>query len=269
MTKQLGKTLTSIGESPDLRSQHRMERESLSLLSPGERNMKSERIDRPSNNGGKCVTRGLTNLTVAADDKEQKHTAVRTSVLPNDVAGEISVVDGLGQRLVLGIENVRGGGGQRHISVFSRYWIVNTTEHSLRYKQEKGSAFVSGNVFSPQRDGSKAIDNVRPGRKDSEASMNLINDDSPGIFSGTPGALSMPWRDRTPETTATLLDRDMPLDRLAQLSFMFNFQDANVMTIGQQRLCVGLSDGTGASEYESDWSKGFGLESIGISQVVG
>lgn len=160
----------------------------------------------------------------------------------------------MGQRLVLGIENLRGGGGQRHISVFSHYWIVNTTEHSLRYKQEKCSAFVSGNVFSPSRDGSKPIDNVRSSL---ENPRNVVTDDSTAIFSGTPGALAPSWRDNTPEDMAVLLERDIPLNRLARLSFMFSFQEANVMTIGQQRLCIKLSDGTGVTEYESDWSSTF------------
>lgn len=53
MTKQLGKTLTAIGESPDLRSQQRTDKESLTMLSPGDRIVKSERVDRPSDFGGK------------------------------------------------------------------------------------------------------------------------------------------------------------------------------------------------------------------------
>jgi len=37
---------------------------------------------------------------------------------PQDVDAETTVVDGVGQRLKLNIENIRGGGGQRRISVF-------------------------------------------------------------------------------------------------------------------------------------------------------
>jgi hypothetical protein len=55
----------------------------------------------------------------------------------SDIATETKVVDGAGQRLTLQIENIRGGGGQRRISLFCPYWIVNTTEHALRYKEDK------------------------------------------------------------------------------------------------------------------------------------
>jgi hypothetical protein len=44
-----------------------------------------------------------------------------------DVANETTVVDGFGQRLTLNVENIRGGGGQRRISLFSPFWLVNTT----------------------------------------------------------------------------------------------------------------------------------------------
>jgi hypothetical protein len=63
-----------------------------------------------------------------------------------DIVSETSVVNTVGQRLSLNIENIRGGGGQRRISLFCPFWL-NTTEHTLRYRQEeKSKAFVSGTV---------------------------------------------------------------------------------------------------------------------------
>jgi SHR-binding domain of vacuolar-sorting associated protein 13 len=194
--------------------------------------------------------------------------AVKSLITPGDVADEIVVVDSLGQRLILGIENQRGGGGQRRISVFSRYWMVNTTEHSLRYKQEKSNYFVSGNVFSPSRDGSRPIWSGRSYRSDGDHNEYVKSDES-AIFSGTPGALAT--CNGTPEEVAALLERDLSLRRLSQLSYMFSFQGVNVMSMGQQRLSIKLSDGRGTSDdnnYESEWSRGFSLDSIGISQIV-
>lgn len=74
-----------------------------------------------------------------------------------DIATELSVVDSLGQRLTLHIDNVLGSGGQRRLSLYSPFWIVNTTEHSLRYK-EKALSFVAGTVSSRAMDGSKPVD---------------------------------------------------------------------------------------------------------------
>jgi hypothetical protein len=170
---------------------------------------------------------------------------------------------------MLGIENIRGGGGQRNISVFSPYWIVNTTEHCLRYKQENCNSFVSGNVFSPSRDGSKPIGNGRYHSQEigNDKGKYDVKSDGNAIFAGKPGALAT--FNESSEVVATLLERDLSVRRLSQLAFMFSFQGSHVMSMGQQRLCVKLSDGTSdADDYESDWSRGFALDSIGISQVV-
>ena len=42
-----------------------------------------------------------------------------------DVATEFSVIDSLGQRLTLLIDNVLGSGGQRRVSIYSPFWIVS------------------------------------------------------------------------------------------------------------------------------------------------
>lgn len=196
---------------------------------------------------------------------------------PDDVAQQTTVVDGLGQRLELNVENVRGGGGQRRISVFCRYWILNTTEHCLRYKQENSKLFVSGTVWSPDRDGSLPLSGgksrAKYGTPESDPSSKgprcpII---SGTIFSGKPGALAtFPGRcELSPDRVAPLLDSTLPLEKISQLAFMFNFQEGPVIAIGNQKLCVQLGDGTGETQYESDWSRGFSLNSVGISQIVG
>jgi hypothetical protein len=189
----------------------------------------------------------------------------------------------VGQRLSLRIENVRGGGGQRRISLFCPFWVVNTTEHALRYKQEKGKSFVSGTVTSPSHDGSRPVDgsnrNYRNRHKmlssrrlsaDEYANPSKVPLNSETIFSGTPGALATAHGrcDLPASQLSKLLEKDIPLETLAKLAFMFNFHE-DVLSIGHQTLCVQLYDGTGVSNYASDWSRGFSLDSVGFSQVVG
>jgi hypothetical protein len=90
------------------------------------------------------------------------------------------------------------------------------------------------------------------------------------VFSGTPGAIATSsGRPHIPqERLAMLLQRDLPLQDLATIAFMFNFQE-EALLIGHQRLVVHLADGTGQSPYTSDWSHGFSLETIGVPQLIG
>lgn len=90
------------------------------------------------------------------------------------------------------------------------------------------------------------------------------------IFSGTFGALATaPGKcDLNAKNLASLIDHDMPLDKLSDLAFMFNFPEDAIGT-GNQMFSVQLYDGTGQTNYVSEWSRGFSLESVGFSQIVG
>jgi hypothetical protein len=216
------------------------------------------------------------------------HSVESVAYSQSDIATETTVVDGIGQRLTLRLENVRGGGGQRRVSLFCPFWVVNTTEHSLRYKQEKGKSFVSGTVISPEKDGSRPVDgsnrNYRMHHKDqatrrksSKRQVTLLLPEelessamnSKTIFAGTPGALaSTPGRcDLDASEMAELIDKELSLERMAQLAFMFNFHEEG-LSIGHQMLSVQLFDGSGEWDYSSDWSRGFSLDSVGFSQIV-
>ena len=190
----------------------------------------------------------------------------------------MSVVDGIGQRLTLNVENVLGGGGQRRVAVFCRFWILNTTEHCLRYKQEGSKQFVSGTVLSPAKNGSLPVSGGRgcgEYKVGEEGNLSMLSDPyhppyTSTIFSGTPGALaSFPGRcDLPADTVARLIDNNMPLEKISQLAFMFNFHEGKLITAGNQKLSVQLGDGTGMTKYESDYSRGFSLDIGGIPQVV-
>lgn len=195
----------------------------------------------------------------------------------DDIATETTVVDSLGQRLGLCIDNNLGSGGQRRVSIYCPFWIVNTTEHALRYKQEKSPLFVSGTVTSPTKDGSQPVDDSN--RNYTNALMMTTSDESgpldPNrgtIFSGTPGALATVCSGQSDGLSSKdlieLLNNEIPLERMAQMATMFNFHE-KLSLGGQRRLCVQLHDGTGQTTYSSDWSPGFSLDSVGVTQVVG
>jgi len=204
----------------------------------------------------------------------------------DDIATETTVVDGIGQRLTLSLENVRGGGGERRVSLYCPFWIVNTTEHPLRYKQDKVKSFVAGTVHSRERDGSQPLDGSNPNYQEHQHSDGFTRKISKRdglaveegdsccltgstVFAGTPGALATtPGHCELPARDVTeLIDRNLPLDRIAQLAFMFNFHEEG-LSIGHNTLSVQLYDGTGGSSYMSEWSRGFSLDSVGYSQIV-
>ena len=194
----------------------------------------------------------------------------------DDVVTETTVVDSLGQRLTLKISNVMGGGGQRKITLYCPYWIVNCTEHSLRYKQEGKKSFVCGTVHGPTRDGSRPVDgSTKQIQRGLRMNYNTQRDDIKScdllkrgtIFPGTAGALA------TSPGSCTLgemdinkvLSKDIAVDLLISLSFMFNFQD----NMKSPKMSVQLADTTSHSKYTSNWSRAFSLESFGVTQNIG
>ncbi len=58
----------------------------------------------------------------------------------------ILVTDSVGQRLRLLVENNVGGGGQRHVVVFCPYWLVNTSQYTIRMKEDGGQVYPAGTV---------------------------------------------------------------------------------------------------------------------------
>lgn len=209
-----------------------------------------------------------------------------------DIADETTVVDSVGQRLTLRIENVRGGGGQRRISLYCPFWIVNTTEHALRYKEDKEKSYVCGTVISPGKDGSMPVDGsnrqyrsryeMQSKRRVAFSSPPLLAPNDPSfdgtpmnpetIFAGTHGALATSPGQCTlsPENISALIDQDIPLQKLAKAAFMFNFHEDG---LGGEKLTIQLYDGLRSDEnkhpdYTSGWSTGFGLETVGFSQVI-
>eukprot|EP00934_Nitzschia_sp_Nitz4_P002078 Nitzschia sp. Nitz4//scaffold140_size61219//29533//49080//NITZ4_006440-RA/size61219-augustus-gene-0.64-mRNA-1//-1//CDS//3329536227//2078//frame0 len=281
-TKHIGKTLTSMSNTSDRRGQGKLAHVSAPQFYNRQNKRDKARMVHTTGQQGSLGTDNEDFEVVGG----KVHSVDNVTYSQNDIATSTTVVDSIGQRLSLCIENLRGGGGQRRVSLFCPFWIVNTTEHSLRYKQEKGKTYVSGTVSSPERDGSKPVDGSNRNYKNHysmqmtkrKSSRRVVLDaretgiapmNTKTIFSGTPGALATaPGRCDLSETELSqMVDKDVPLEQLAKMAFMFNFHEEGLAG-GHQMLCVQLYDGTGNLTYSSDWSKGFSLESVGFSQIV-
>lgn len=64
----------------------------------------------------------------------------------------VTLTDTVGQRLRLNVENTLGGGGQRQITVYCPYWIVNTSQYSFRIIEEgKTSTTLPAGTVTAQK----------------------------------------------------------------------------------------------------------------------
>ncbi len=73
-----------------------------------------------------------------------------------DAVTNIVLTDTVGQKLQLSIENSIGGRGHRHVSIYCPFWLINTSNHVLRFKQDGVRGFPAGTV-SKLGDGSRLI----------------------------------------------------------------------------------------------------------------
>ena len=72
-------------------------------------------------------------------DIKQAMVVVGLSAGKRSVDSSITLADRMGQRTVLHIKNEVGPAGNRKVSVFCPYWLVNLTQYSLLFKQDTKS----------------------------------------------------------------------------------------------------------------------------------
>ena len=137
-----------------------------------------------------------------------------------------------------------GGGGQRYITVYAPYWIVNTSQYVLRYREEQSDSYPAGSVVG-SKDGTKAVfggddDNFR---KIAERT----------VFPGKPGPLTFKGDIAESDPLCEMLG-ELSEDDIAALAFAFNFNSGN------KRMVVQLND--------TNWSRPFSLDSVGIPQEL-
>lgn len=59
----------------------------------------------------------------------------------------VDLVDTVGQRLKLGVENIEGSGGERRVTIYCPYWIVNTSQYAIRVKDDRNGQMPAGTVY--------------------------------------------------------------------------------------------------------------------------
>jgi hypothetical protein len=205
----------------------------------------------------------------------------------------IILTDSVGQRLRLQIENTVGGGGHRKLIVYCPYWIVNTSQYSLRLRNERTDSLPAG-TYNPNRDGMifssssshlphpssstfsgsglELNDLSRKNAQRRSQNFHLIPTTTTGttatatreekMFLGRPGPLHL-HRVKEIELDSPLrnLLRDLKFDQILELSSLFNFMESSETNIlGTQKVTAQLEDST--------WSKAFTLESAGVNQVL-
>ena len=62
------------------------------------------------------------------------------------ISDSIMLTDSVGQRLRLELENKQGGGGNRSITIYCPYWVVNSSQYSLRLREEGAKYLPAGTV---------------------------------------------------------------------------------------------------------------------------
>jgi hypothetical protein len=191
----------------------------------------------------------------------------------SDSMTDMSIVltDSVGQRLRLQIENKVGGGGHRKLVIYCPYWIVNTSQYTLRLRNERSDHLPAGTINS-QRDGifpsyptfsGLELGDIR--KKTQRRHKNTISNlpiMEEKVFLGSPGPLHF-TREKEIELNSTVrnLLRDLKFDQVLELASLFNFlESADANILGTQKVTAQLEDST--------WSKAFTLESAGVNQVL-
>ena len=50
--------------------------------------------------------------------------------------------------LYKGVENIEGQGGERHVTIFCPYWVINTSQYALRIRDDRENILPAGTVSS-------------------------------------------------------------------------------------------------------------------------
>lgn len=197
---------------------------------------------------------------------------------PSKSHSHIILTDSVGQRLRLHVQNDMGGGGQRNILIYCPYWVINTSQYTLRLKEE-GSRYLPAGTVTAQRSYLVFyyLTLIRDGRipllstkyhQSNTYSLDLAthHDDylqiEEKVFPGSPGPLhSSKVREIELDSPLQKLLGDLSFDQIRSMSSMFNFLDSSdSKLLGSQKVIAQLDD--------SNWSTSFTLESVGVNQVL-
>ncbi len=138
----------------------------------------------------------------------------------DQVSNELSLADEKGQTLSLCISNIRGAGGQRTVTIYCPFWVVNITPYPLIFQEDSARGFVCGTKCP-----SKIF--TIPFSRDSmtvKDQLSAVFKCRGTVLNGSPGVLaSIDRRHMSVPLISALLSEDLPLEDLSTCCFMFNF----------------------------------------------
>lgn len=187
--------------------------------------------------------------------------------LDDEGSGDASVflTDTVGQRLRLNIQNSLGGGGQRHIMIYCPYWIINTSQFSVRIREDGDVGLPAGTVTS-QRNGTRPVADADIER--SGHHFQTIRDPVTGVeheigertlFPGQIGPLHNLVNSEIQEhSELNRLLHPLPFEELVDKSYLFNYKDDSRVLGSKRTVSVQLDD--------SEWSVPFSLDTAGVNQ---
>ncbi len=200
-------------------------------------------VHKPRNNDTSSGIAGKIQKTIEGllDESDDSHQNDDEHLILTDTAG---------QKIRLNIENSEGGGGQRHISIFCPYWIVNTTQYALQIQEDGSNSLPAGTYnVGLNKDGTRSVDGLIDNLK------TKTNESQQGtIFPGKPG----PLKNYTDDELGLL--KNLSFEQTADLAYMFNYDNAANLLKMVRRVTVKLDN--------SDWCYPFSLDSIGVNQSV-
>jgi hypothetical protein len=185
----------------------------------------------------------------------------------------VLLTDTVGQRIVLNIDNNEGRAGQRHITVYCPYWIINTCQYTLRLREEGKSNLPAGSVTT-QLDGSRPVAmvsnfSIRERQRQEEAAKNLSGSSESGnkvkgwnnqtTYPGTRGVLhSTIAKEFAYDSDLHTMLANLSFEDIVNYAYMFNFSERSSLI--KKRVSVQMD--------ESDWSGPYSLDTVGVNQVI-
>lgn len=172
----------------------------------------------------------------------------------------IFMTDSVGQKIRLMVENKSVGSGQRHITVYAPYWIVNTSHHTLLLREINHHALPAGTITPPMNgesgmDGSAVLYDLQ----------NYFRLNSDMVYPGKPGAVQ------------AVIDHcglgenieDLPFDTIRRFAYIYSFREESSNIGDKCKVQFKLQDGgSGSSRDQTNWSDFYSLNSMGVNQTV-
>jgi hypothetical protein len=209
----------------------------------------------------------------------------------------ITMIDSASQKVRLQLKNTLGDGGQRSLTLYAPYWIVNTSQYTVRIRSEGSDNLPAGTV-TDQVDGSRQIQhelfntNSKADTDDDVIHEQIMrknwardvsNDSLPPIsamkrtsstgakensrvedstvYPGNPGPVhrTRPTL-QSDESLLHYVGKSLPFDDARNLAYIFNHKENYLGSSSRKSIEIQLEN--------SKWSAPISIDSIAINQYV-